>query len=324
MRADAGIPIQFLFQGLGGGMKSRNLIVIGGAVFIGLLAVLILNGVFSGVQKSNEQAAEEKRLVQLVVANQELAFGSAISPQNVKLVSWPASSVPDGAFTSLQQATSGRVALRPIVAGEPILASKVSGENGRATLSANLPAGQLAFSVPISEVTGAGGFVRPGDVVDVLITRKIPGEGTTESDKMTDIVLEAVPVLAIDQESNENKTAPAIGKTATLQVSSRDAQKLALAQQLGVLTLALRNVADTTTGPKGTVVGRDITAGGIYIRRSSGTPAPMARRTPQVAYRPPAPGIPRSQIIAPPAFVGPTMVIVRGTKPSVEGIRYGD
>ena len=304
-------------------MKSRNLIVIGGAVFIGLLAVLVVNGVFSGVEQRNEQAAEEKRLVKLVVANQELAFGSPILPQNVKMVSWPASSVPDGAFTSLQQATSGRVALRPIVAGEPILASKVSGENGRATLSANLPAGQLAFAVPISEVTGAGGFVRPGDVVDVLITRKIPGEGTSESDKMTDVVLEAIPVLAIDQESNENKTEPAIGKTATLQVSSRDAQKLALAQQLGVLTLALRNVADTTTGPKGTVVGRDITAGGYYIRRSAGTPAPMAaRRTPQVAYR--APGVPRPQANTPPVFAGPTMIIVRGTKPSVEGIRYGD
>lgn len=302
-------------------MKSRNLIVIGGAVFIGLLAVLIVNGVFSGVQKSNEQAAEERRLVQLVVANQELAFGSPISPQSVKMVSWPASSVPDGAFTTMEAATKNRVALRPIVAGEPILASKVSGENGRATLSANLPAGQLAFAVPISEVTGAGGFVRPGDVVDVILTRKIPGEGSTESDKMTDVVLEAVPVLAIDQESNENKTDPAIGKTATLQVSSRDAQKLALAQQLGVLTLALRNVADTTTGPKGTVLGRDITAGGIYIRRSAGTPAPMVRRAPQVAYRAPTP---RPQVNTPPVFAGPTMVIVRGTKPSVEGIRYGD
>ena len=305
-------------------MKSRNLFIIGGAVLIGLFAVLIVNGLFSGVQKQQAEIAEQNRLVRLVVASQELEFGAPLSSQNVRLVNWPASSVPEGAFTTLEDATRSRVALRPIVAGEPILASKVSGQNGRATLSANLPAGQLAFAIPISEFSGAGGFIRPGDVVDVLITRKIPGDGANENDKMTDVVLEAVPVLAIDQESNQNKTAPAVAKSATLQVDTIGAQKLALAQQLGVLTLALRNVTDQNTGLRSTVIGRDITSSRFFIgQRSGGAPAPAAPRPAMPsAFRGPAP--PRPQGVIPAPRTGPTMIIVRGTKPTEEGIRYGD
>ena len=304
-------------------MKSRNLIVLAGALLIGLFAVLIVNGVFSGVEQRQEQLAEQNRMVRIVVASQALSFGTQLSSQNVRLANWPAASLPEGAFTTLDDATKSRVALRPIVAGEPVLASKVSGLNGRATLSANLPQGQLAFALPINDVSGAGGFVRPGDVVDVLVTRKIPGDGATESDKMTDVVLEAVPVLGIDQESDQNKTAPAIGKTATLQVDTYGAQKLALAQQLGVLTLALRNVADPTVGGRSTVTGRDITASRMYIgqRRQSMAPSSAQPARALATYRPamrgPSPGN------ASPPLVGPTMTVVRGTKTSEESVYHG-
>ena len=301
-------------------MKSRNLLVLAGALLIGLIAVLIANGVFSGVEQQQQRIAEQNRMVRIVVASQTLGFGTPLSSQNVRLVNWPANSQPDGAFTSLEEATKSRVALRPIVAGEPVLASKVSGANGRATLSANLPVGQLAFGVPISDITSAGGFIRPGDVVDVLVTRKIPGNGASDSDKMTDVVLESIPVLGIDQVSDENKTDPAIGKSATLQVDTFGAQKLALAQQLGVLTLALRNVADPTVGGRSTVTGRDITASRLFIgERRQGYVPP---RAPALAtYRPPlrAP----SSGPPPPAFVGPTMTVVRGTKTSEESVYHG-
>ena len=302
-------------------MKSRNLLVLAGALLIGLVAVLIVNGVFSGVEQRQRQIAEQNRMVRIVVASQALAFGTPLSSQNVRLVNWPASSQPDGAFTSLEEATKTRVALRPIVAGEPILASKVSGANGRATLSANLPVGQLAFAVPISEITSAGGFIRPGDVVDVLVTRKIPGDGASDSDKMTDVVLESVPVLGIDQVSDENKTDPAIGKSATLQVDTNGAQKLALAQQLGVLTLALRNVADPTVGSRSTVTGRDITSSRLFIGERRQGPAPVRTAPALAPYLPPlrAP----TSAAPPPALVGPTMTVVRGTKTSEEGVYHG-
>src|SRR3546814_6913619 len=97
----------------------------------------------------------------------------------------------------------------------PILAGKVSGEGGRATLASILPEELRAVSIPVNQVTGVAGFVRAGDVVDVMLTRQIPGEGAQRDDKMTTVVLENVYVLAIDQIANENETEPTVGQTAT-------------------------------------------------------------------------------------------------------------
>lgn len=307
-------------------LAQRNVITIGIAIFLGLIAVFLANSYFSGVETKQAQIAEQQRMARIVVATQGLAFGAPLSVQNVRLVNWPADSIPEGAFTSVLEATKNRVALRPIVPGEPVLASKVSGTNGRATLSANLPIGQLAYAIPISDVAGVGGFVRPGDVVDVILTRVIPGAGGADGGKMSTVVLEAVPVLGIDQVNDDSKTEPAVGKTATLQVDTIGAQKLALSSQLGVLTLALRNVGDQAVGQHRTLTSRDVGPGRFiagprnltipqYGYRSSGAPA-MA-----VAPRLPVPG--QSTATSTPQFVGPRMIIVRGVKSSEEGYVRG-
>lgn len=300
-------------------MQGRNLILVAVAVVLGIVAVIIANGYFSGVEQSQQRIAEEQKLSRIVVATQDVGFGSPLGAQNLRLANWPSNSVPTGAFTSIEAAVRGnRVALRPIVTGEPVLASKVSGADGRATLSANLPVGKLAFAVPISDSSGVGGFVRPGDVVDVLVTRQIPGDGAKgNTDKMTDVVLEAVPVLGIDQVSDENQTKPTLGKTATLEVDTFGAQKLALSVQLGVISLALRNVADQVVGPRQTVVPRHLTTGNYYIRQVQ--PA-QAQSAPLMAsnaiLRPPA-------ALVPPKPRGPTMTVVRGAQSSEYEVLHG-
>lgn len=291
-------------------MQRRNIVLLSIAVLIGLFAVFLTNAYFSGVEEKQERIAEQQQLQRIVVASQNVGFGTPLGQQNLRLANWPAASVPIGAFTSIAAATKGnRVALRPIVVGEPVLASKVSGADGRATLSANLPVGKLAYTVPVNNVSGVGGFVRPGDVVDVLVTRPIPGDGATANDKMTDVVLEAVPVLGIDQVADEKSTAPAIAKSATLEVDSFGAQKLALSIQLGTLSLALRNVADQLTGPRSTVVPTHLTAGHYYIGDRSARAAP-ARRLGQ------APATPLIRQAASTVSVGPTgprMMVTRGS-----------
>jgi pilus assembly protein CpaB len=287
-------------------MPNRNVIIIAVAVLLGLVAVVVANAFFSGVEQRQEQIAQEQQMARIVVASQEMAFGAPLNSSNTRLVNWPANSVPTGAFTSLEEATRNRVVLRPIVVGEPILASKVSGADGRATISANLPKGQFAYAVPIGDASGVGGFVRPGDVVDVVLTRQIPGEGATASDKMADIVLSAVPVLGIDQVADEKNTNPAVGKTATLQVDTMGAQKLALATQMGVLSLALRNVADQDVGFARTVTGRDLSNSRLYIpAKGQGGGAVVAPQ--RVAYS----GRPASASL-PPRRSGPSMTVVRG------------
>jgi pilus assembly protein CpaB len=187
-------------------------------------------------------------------------------------------------------------------------------------LSANLPAGMVAFSIPISEVAGVGGFARPGDIVDVLLTRQIPGDGANANDKMTDVVLQAVPVLATDQTASEKDTAAKVAKSATLQVDLLGAQKLALSTQLGSLSLALRNVTDQMQGSRRTVTPRDVSTSRLYIpaRVAGGAPAPQAQ-----AMLPAVPALPGGPAALPPRPMGPSMTIVRGTKTAQEELIRG-
>ncbi|MBX7459004.1 Flp pilus assembly protein CpaB [Qipengyuania sp. 1NDH17] len=300
-------------------MRGRNLVILGIAVVIGLVAVFLANSYFSGIQEREERRADELRMARIVVATQDVAFGTRITDTNTRLVNWPGDSVPQGAFTSIQEAAAGgRVALRPMTVGEPVLASKVSGADGRATLASNLPEDMRAVAIPIDSVAGVGGFVRPGDVVDVILTRQIPGEGAAAQDKMSTVVLENVLVLATGLVADEQNTEPAVNPTATLQTDLFGAQKLALAREVGTFTLALRNVENQEVGATETVVARDL--GGenlrIYGRRGGGnavapqsqpvinlTPAMLGGQS-QATRRTSTPSRPR----------GPTMSIVRGTE----------
>ncbi|MFM5895543.1 MAG: Flp pilus assembly protein CpaB [Novosphingobium sp.] len=304
-------------------MGQRNIIAIAAAIILGLIAVFLVNSYFSGVETRQAAIAQKQKMVRIAVASQSLAFGTALSPQNVRLVNWPAESVPDGAFTSVENAVNNRVALRPIVAGEPLLASKVSGTNGRATLSAQLPAGLLAYSIPISDVAGVAGFVRPGDVVDVLLTRPLPtATGGSSTEKISTIVLEAVPVLGIDQVLDDTKTDPVVGKTATLQVDTIGAQKLALSTQMGVMTLALRNVGDPAVGGHPTLSSRSLGGGPVYVQSAVGIP--YRRTVPRMAAAPVL-SVPSGQTTPiMPQITGPRMTVVRGVRTSEEGLLRGN
>jgi pilus assembly protein CpaB len=124
-----------------------------------------------------------------------------------------------------------------IAVNEPILASKISGEGQGASIAALLPEGMRAASVRINNVSGVAGFVQPNDSVDVLITR---AQGADRTTQVTDVLLQNVRVIAIDQQSKNADGTPKVAKTATLEVNPLDAQKLALAQQVGDLGLVLR------------------------------------------------------------------------------------
>jgi pilus assembly protein CpaB len=304
-------------------MNRRNAIIAGIAVVLGLFAVIMANSWFSGVEEQQARAAEEQQLVRIAVANQDMEFGSPLTQDNVRLASWPANSVPQGAYSEAdvqRLLAGGNVAIRPITRGEPILLSRIS---ERAVLSANLPPDMRAVTVPVDAVSGVAGFVTPGDVVDVLLTRQIPGDGASGDDKMTNVILERVQVLAIDLRAGEANTEAALGKTATLQVTPPDAQKLVLATQVGRLSLALRNVEDPVGGTLGRIVSSRDLGGGLYIRGR-----PTAGAAPQQI----AAVANRAANVAPNATIaaqsrrpsGPTMLVVRGTASNVEEVqRHG-
>lgn len=275
-------------------------------MLIGLVGVYLLNIVLSGFESRSEAEARAGRLTNIVVAAQPIPYGGEINDLNTRIVGWPEISLPKGTFKSLAQ-LKNRVALQAIVPGEPLLASRVSGADGRATLSVNLQPGKFAVAVQINDISGVAGFVRPGDMVDVMLTRQIPGENSRADDKMTDVVMQAVRVLAIDQVADPGKTDPAVARSATLEVDQLGAQKLALARELGPLSLALRRIGAPPAGQPATVTPRDISPNGVGVRPIVAASAPQRTAAPRPAAPVAAPA-PRPQ--------GPVMTVYRKAKPT--------
>jgi len=295
-------------------MGQRNLIIIAVAVVLGLFAVWLANSWFSSVEDRQARISDEQELVNLAVARQPLEFGAPLTRDNVRMVAWPANSVPAGAFRSANELIAGsNVAIRPIEAGEPILSSRIS---DRAVLSANLPDNMRAISVSVNQVTGVAGFVTPGDVVDIFLTRQIPGDGASGDDKMTSVLLENVHVLGVDRRSNDKDTKAEVVRTVTFEVDQYGAQKLTLAAQLGTLTLALRNVKDQAVGATTLVTTSDLAGSGLYI--PDRTPAPAAFASADRTTLPASFGAPRRPS-------GPSMTVFRGTDGTAYEVkRYGN
>ncbi|MBS7670731.1 Flp pilus assembly protein CpaB [Croceicoccus gelatinilyticus] len=279
-------------------MGSRNLIYILIAVGLGLVAVVLANSYFSGIEERQERSAQEQQLARIVVATQPLDFGSPLTTENIRLQNYPSNSVPVGAFFSIEELLQGgQVALRPIVPGEPILADKLS---GRAVLSAKLPDGMRAMSIPISATNAVSGFIRPADIVDVLLTRNLG-----DDEQVTEVVMEAVQVLAIGTTQSENATEPGLAGTATVLVDLFGAQKLTLARKMGDMSLVLRNVENAEEGPGVAVMTRDVSP---FRKRSGGGVSQQAAAAPA-----PAGPAPSGGRVAAPRPSGPSMTVVRGT-----------
>jgi pilus assembly protein CpaB len=201
--------------------------------------------------------------------------------------------------------------LRPIAVNEPIMATKLAGEGLGPSIAYLLPDGMRAAAVRINDVSGVAGFVQPMDTVDVLITRSLP-EGNRQ---VTDLLLQAVKVIAIDQNATGADGKPVHAKTATLEVNPMDAQKLALAQTVGSLSLVLRKPGeDQDLGRVATVSLNDLR----YSYYGGARPMP-AVATGQPAPRATVASAPRRVIIRRPAPSAPprpatnNVEVVRGT-----------
>ncbi len=177
----------------------------------------------------------------IVVASKPLRFGNELTAAQLQEVEWPAKSLPVGAFAKISDILNGgkRIVLTAIERNEPVLSSKVTGPGQRATLSAMLGEGLKAATVRVNDIDGVGGFVLPGDHVDVTLTRQVD-----KANASTEVVLQNVRVLAIDQIADERIDKPAVVKAVTLEVDVIGAQKLSLAASIGSLSLMLRKAGE--------------------------------------------------------------------------------
>jgi pilus assembly protein CpaB len=230
-------------------VRTSTIVMIGFAALFGVLAVFLAQSWLSGQAEMRLRNLEAQRkpvaTQTIVVASKALRFGTELSSSALRELPWPEDAVPAGAFSRIADLLNGngrRVVLTPIEANELILAPKITGPGQRATLSAALQDGMKAVTIRVNDVDGVAGFVLPGDRVDVALTRQKDSNGKDRS--TTDVVLQNVRVLAVDQTADERNDKPAVVKAVTLEVDLSSAQKLALAASVGNLSLMLRKAGE--------------------------------------------------------------------------------
>lgn len=197
----------------------------------------------------------------IVVAKEPLRFGMEIEADQLTEIPWPSESLPEGAFSNVDDVlTKGsRVVLSPVEQNEPVLLAKLSGPGGRATLSNLLTPGMRAVTIRVDEIAGVGGFITPGDRVDIVLTRDAGAveevsdvaQGASGSTITTETVLENVKILTVDQGADERDTGPRVASSVTVEVTMDGANKIALARSIGSLSLSLRSAIDDSSGNGG-------------------------------------------------------------------------
>ena len=244
-------------------MRSSTLVMLGLAVVVGAVAIV------SGKIWLDRQSAMRLREMRaqsgpapasrtIVVAAMPLRYGTEIARQHLREVRWAEGEVPKGAFAHIDDLLDGktrRVALAPMDEFEPVLKNKVTGPGQRASLTALIEPGMKAVAVRVNDINGVAGFILPGERVDVMLTRTLD-----KGDAFTDVLLQNVRVLAVDQTADERADKPVLSKAVTIEVATGDAQKLSLAATVGSLSLALRAAGETASEVAGRVTVESLTS----------------------------------------------------------------
>lgn len=243
-------------------MNKNLVIVMVGGFLIAILVALIVQAGLKDNKKAAVQIKEEPR-VSIVVAAKALPVGTKLDETNIKWQEWPKNAVFPGAVVKEGdkkpvEMVSGRLK-RALAEGEPVLPSALVKEDAGNFLAATLGDGMRAVAVDVTAVKSAGGFISPGDYVDIILTYKESikykgGEDFPQIGNMVTLnlgksaaetILQNVKVLAVDQAPKRDEEAGVkVGKTVTLEVDLRGAEILALSRSMGDLTLALRRLGD--------------------------------------------------------------------------------
>jgi len=234
-------------------MNAVRILVLVLAVAAAAAAAYAVNAYLSSQSQAPVAAGpvEQKPVVRVLTAGKDLPLGHIIDRGDLRWQAWPEEAL-SGRFLNerdhpdAMNKIAGRRVKAKIVEGEPIIESKLvpAGEGG--VLAALVTPGSRAVAARISPEKGAGGFILPGDRVDILLTRNLEDEvGRNYTDTRT--ILQNIRVLAIDQDTAEKEGAQTLlGKTITLELAPEQAEVLAQAESAGQLTFALRALGDST------------------------------------------------------------------------------
>ena len=233
-------------------MDRKKLMLLLGALVIAIGTALAARSMFAGSSAPQANAAQAVPTgPKVLVAQRALPVGTIIAADSVSFQAWPKEMVQDAYFIDGKADMNkliGTVVRYPVTAGQPLTQGALVSPGDRGFLAAALGPGMRAVTIPVSSKTGVAGFVFPGDRVDLVLTQSQKGS-SDESFKASETILRNIRVLATDQSTEteivEGKTVVHEFRTVTLEVTPRIAEKVAVAQTIGTLSLSLRSLADS-------------------------------------------------------------------------------
>jgi pilus assembly protein CpaB len=249
-------------------MDVKKLALLVGALVIAVITAVMARNMFAGAGAQQAAAAPAVPVgPKVLVAKKALPVGTIIDPDSFTFQPWPKELMqsayylegsPDGDPKKLL----GTVVRYAITAGQPVTRGSFVGPQDRGFLAAALGAGMRAITVPVNVSTGVAGFVFPGDHVDLVLTQSVEGGGDGPVLKVSETIIRNLRVLATDQrvtdKDDEGKTQVKTFSNVTLEVTPRIAEKVAVAQSLGTLSLSLRAIADNASDIERAVAAGDI------------------------------------------------------------------
>lgn len=232
-------------------MDRKKLVLLLGALVIAIGTAMLARSMFAGASAPQAEAAPAPKGPKVLVAQRVMPAGTIITADALGFQQWPEELVKDAYFIDGESDVTkllGTVVRFPITAGEPVTQGSLVKPGDRGFLAAALGPGMRAVTVPVSAKTGVGGFVFPGDRVDLVLTQTVKGDDG-QALKASETILKNLRVLATDQstestKSEDGKTVVRAFRTVTLEVTPKIAEKVAVAQTIGTLSLSLRSIAD--------------------------------------------------------------------------------
>lgn len=245
-------------------MDRKKLVLLLGALIIAVGTAFVARTMLAGGGAPSAEAAAVPTGPRVLVAKRALPVGTIITADSVSFQPWPNELVQDAYFidgTADLNALMGTVVRYPVTAGEPVTQGALVAPGDRGFLAAALGPGMRAVTVPVSAQTGVAGFVFPGDRIDLVLTQTVEGDGP--SLRAAETVLSNLRVLATDQTTEQTtdengKTVVNTSQTVTLEVTPKIAEKIAVAQTVGQLSLALRSIRDSSDELERAVAAGDI------------------------------------------------------------------
>lgn len=229
-------------------MSRRRLLLLFIAAIIAVITVLVARSALQPTQPAPTAAAAVTK-TEVLVAKKDLPSGSFVSGSDVEWRIWPADAPQEGLLVKDKVSDSdyiGAVVRTGLRAGEPLTTGRILKNGDRGFLAAVLMPGMRAMTVKITAQSGVAGFVFPNDYVDVILTHEVQRDEDPlmKNRRASQTVLENVRVLALDQKTSDQDNAPKVAELATVEVTPKQAEKLALIAQMGNLSLVLRSIAN--------------------------------------------------------------------------------